>query len=216
MYVSSGPAPRTLPELRGRTAEDAKATLESLGLVAQIGDPVYDEAVPFDEVISWSVPEQPALLAGSTVTKGTTVLVVVSAGPQPRVIPDLAGVPLAEARATLEALGLVVQQGDDEFSPSVPAGQVARVDPAASSTVQRGSTVTLFVSKGPDLVAFPELAGLDATAIRATLEGAGFTVANVYGNPALAFSAAVVGGQYTVTGQQYPRGTGVDLYFATA
>jgi len=216
IYVSSGPAPRTLPELRGRTAEDAKATLESLGLVAQISDPVYDETVPLDEVISWSVPEQPALLAGSTVTKGTTVQVVVSAGPQPRVIPDLAGSTLAEATAALEGQGLVVQQGADEFSASIPAGQVARVDPAASSTVQRGSTVTLYLSKGPDLVTFPELAGLDAAAIRATLEGAGFTVGDEAGDATLAFVAAVIDGQYAVTGQQYPRGTTVALYFATS
>lgn len=216
IFVSSGPAPRTLPELRGRTAEDAKATLESLGLVAAISDPVYDETVPLDEVISWSVPEQPTLLAGSTVTKGTTVQVVVSAGPQPRVIPELSGTTLAQATAQLEALGLLVQQGSDEFSPTVPAGQVTRVDPAASSTVQRGTTVTLYLSKGPDLVAFPTLAGLDATAIRATLEAAGFTVGTVYGDPTLAFSAAVVAGQYAVTGQQYARATAVDLYFATA
>jgi len=216
IFVSSGPAPRTLPELRGRTAEDAKATLESLGLVAAISDPVYDETVPLDEVISWTVPEQPTLLAGSTVTKGTTVQVVVSAGPQPRVIPDLSGVTLAEATAQLGALGLVVQQGADEFSPSVPAGQVSRLDPAASSTVQRGSTVTLYLSKGPDLVKFPTLTALDATAIRATLESAGFTVGSVYGDPTLAFSAAVVAGQYAVAGQQYPRATAVDLYFATA
>ena len=215
IYVSSGPAPRTLPELRGRTSADAKATLEALGLVAQIGDPVYDETVALDEVISWSVPEQPTLLAGSTVTKGTAVQVVVSAGPRPRVVPDLAGKTLAEATAALEAEGLVVQQGADEFSATVPAGQVARVDPAATSTVQRGDTVTVFLSKGPDLIGFPSLVALDATAIRATLEGAGFTVGTVYGDPTLAFGAAVVGGQYASAGQQYPRGTTVDLYFAT-
>ena len=184
--------------------------------MAQISDPVYDETVPLDEVISWSVPEQPALLAGSTVTKGTMVQVVVSAGPQPRVIPDLAGSTLAEATAALEGQGLVVQQGADEFSASIPAGQVARVDPAASSTVQRGSTVTLYLSKGPDLVTFPELAGLDAAAIRATLEGAGFTVGDEAGDATLAFVAAVIDGQYAVTGQQYPRGTTVALYFATS
>jgi serine/threonine-protein kinase len=216
LVVSSGPAPRTLPELRGGTAVDARTTLESLGLVPQIGDPVYDETVPLDQVISWTVPDQPSLVAGGTVTKGTAVVVVVSAGPQPRVVPDLAGSSLADARAALEQLGLVVEQGADEFSPTVPAGQVSRVDPAPTSTVQRGSTVTLYVSKGPDLVTFPSLAGLDATAIRATLESAGFKVGTVSGDATLAFVAAVVNGQYAVADQQFPRGTAVDLYFATS
>lgn len=215
IVVSSGPAPRTLPELRGSTAADARSALEALGLVPQIGDPVYDETVPLDQVISWTVPDQPTLLAGSTVTKGTAVVVVVSAGPQPRVVPDLAGSSLADARAALEQLGLVVEQGADEFSPTVPAGQVSRVDPAPSSTVQRGSTVTLYVSKGPDLVTFPSLAGLDATAIRSTLESAGFKVGAVNGDATLAFVAAVVNGQYAAVDQQFPRGTTVDLYFAT-
>lgn len=214
IFVSSGPALRALPELAGLTVADATAALTELGLVTIEADPVFNEDVLLGVIVSWSVPAAPTLTAGATVTKGTTVQVVASAGPAPRIVPDLTNVPIADATAAVQALGLVYAQGVDEFSNTVPVGAIIRQDLPPGSEAARGATVTVIVSKGPDLVAMPPLAGLDYNGIVAAVQGAGLAVGTVTGDTTQAFQSASVSGSAVVDGQQFLRGTAVDLTFA--
>lgn len=214
IFVSTGPSPRVLPELAGLTVAEATAALNELGLVLIESEPVFDEVVLPGVVISWSVPAAPTLTAGGTVTKGTTVQVVASSGPAPRVVPDLTNLALADATTALQTLGLVVAQLPDEFSSTVPVGAVIRQDLVPGSEAARGATVTVTLSKGPDLVAMPSLAGLDYNGIVAALQGAGLVVGAVTGDTTQPFQSASVSGSAVVDGQQFLRGTAVDLTFA--
>nr|MDP9182081.1 PASTA domain-containing protein [Actinomycetota bacterium] len=54
-------------------------------------------------------------------------------------------------------------------------GRVVDQTPS-SGTADRGSTITLHVSKGPDLVQIPDLNGQDSDVARKTLEGLGLKV----------------------------------------
>ena len=216
VFVSSGPAPRVLPELVGKTVNDANNALAGLGLAASLGEAVFDENAPIDTVISWSVPASPTLVAGDTVVKGTVIQLIPSAGPKPRELPNFVGVDPAAVEPKLKELGLEVAYGPDEFSNDVAYGLVARSDPPAGASVPRGSTVTLVKSKGQDLVVMPPLDGLDATAIATALQSAGFTINSTVGNPALAFGGPVIDGRLVFAGDKFPRGTKVDLYFATS
>ena len=214
IFVSTGPAPRALPELAGLTVPDATAALSELGLVLIESDPAFDEVVLPGVIISWSVPAAPSLTAGATVTKGTTVQVVASAGPAPRVVPDLTNLSIADATAALQTLGLVYAQVADEFSNTVPVGSVIRQDLPPGSEAARGATVTVAVSKGPDLVAVPSLLGLDYNSIVAALQGAGLAVGTITGDTTQAFQSATSNGSALVAGQQLLRGSVVDLTFA--
>jgi beta-lactam-binding protein with PASTA domain len=214
LVVSSGPALRELPELTGLTTDAASGLLSERGLVLQLGDQPFDEVVPVGTIISWTITDQPGLVAGDTVLPGTTVLVTVSAGPAPRVIPDLTGVPLADATTALTDLGLVVVQGVDEFSNDVAVGAVMRQDPVPGTEVARGATVTVIVSKGPDLVAIPALADLNLQQVTSVLNGAGLAVGQVKGDPAGITVLAEANGQVLVAGALLPRGTAVDVTFA--
>ena len=184
LVVSTGPAPRPLPELVGMTLDQATTTLGNLGLVLVQADPAFDEVAPAGTVLSWMVPEQPGLKAGDTVTPHTTVSVVLSAGPQPRVVPNLTGMTIADATAALSAQGLLLAQVDPQFSDTVAAGLIAAQDLAPNTTVDRGVTITVAVSKGPDVVAVPPLANLTLQQATDTLTAAGLTVGTVSGNPA--------------------------------
>jgi len=216
LTVSSGPAPRVLPELTGLTVDEATAKLDGLGLLVEQADPVFDEAVPQGVVVSWTVPDSPSLTAGGTVLRGTTVRLVVSGGPAPRIVPDLSGATLDAATAAVNALGLEIAQAPDEFSNTVPVGQIVRQDPAAGSELARGATVTVVLSRGPDLVSMPPLAGLDYNGIRAALEGAGWTVGTVTGDPNTGrLNNVRVNGQEVSVGFTALRGTPVDLVFIT-
>jgi serine/threonine-protein kinase len=202
-----------LPELADLTLEEATAKLEELGLVIAQADPAYSEDVEKGVVISWLVPESPALVAGGTVTKGTTVQVVVSNGPTPRVVPDLTNKSLADATAALTALNLEIDKGDDVFSPTAPAGTVAEQTPAKDTTLLPGDKVTVKMSKGPEMIAIPATKGLDYNGIVAALQTAGFTVGTVSGNVALAFIGFNVNGALAIPGMQFPKGTRVELFF---
>ena len=61
----------------------------------------------------------------------------------------------------------------DEFSATVPAGSVARQDPLPNTALDRGASVSIALSKGPDLVTIPTLAGRDLAAMQKALTDAG-------------------------------------------
>ena len=188
--------------------------MQQLDLVLQQGAPVFDETVPAGTVISWMVPDQPGLKAGGTVVPKTTVQVVLSAGPQPRVVPDLTGMTVEQATATLDPLGLVLAQLEPQFNDTIASGLIASQDLPKGSNVDRGAVVSVVLSKGQDLVSVPPLGGLTLQQATDTLTAAGLTVGNVAGNPA----GVLVGAQYkgvdVLPGQQLVRGSAIDITLA--
>ncbi len=211
LIVSTGPAPRPLPDLVGMTLEQATTTLDNLGLVLVQAAPAFDEVAPAGTVLSWMVPDQPGLRAGDTVTPNTTVSVVLSAGPQPRVVPNLIGMTVDQATAAVGEQGLLLAQVDPQFSDTIAVGSIAAQDLAPDTKVDRGVTITVAVSKGPDVVAVPPLANLTLQQTTDALVGAGLTVGTVSGNPAGVLVAAQHQGVDVLPGQLFPRGTAIDI-----
>jgi eukaryotic-like serine/threonine-protein kinase len=213
LVVSTGPAPRPLPDLAGLTLDQATASLQQLDLVLQQSDPVFDETVPAGTVISWMVPDQPGLKAGDTVTPKTTVAVVLSSGPQPRVVPELAGLTIEQATAALTEQSLVLLQLEPEFSNTIPVGLIVRQDLPASTTVDRGAVISVAISKGQDLVAVPSLGNLTLQQATDALNSAGLTVGVVTGNTGGVLVAAKYQGADVQIGQMLLRGTSIDIAF---
>jgi eukaryotic-like serine/threonine-protein kinase len=213
VYVSDGPELRTIPELTGLALADAQATLTDLRLVLVEDAPAFSEDVPAGSIISWQVKDNPSLVAGAQVLPDTTIMVVVSQGPQPRPAPDLTNATFDEATATLAGVQLVIARGEDVFSSTVEAGRVVSQDPAPTTPVDRGGTVTVQVSKGPDLVPFPDLTGQTYPQAQATLAAAGFTEGSLLGTTQGTFVSASIGGAAVDPGATFPRGTAVDLIF---
>ena len=60
-------------------------------------------------------------------------------------MPNVVGMEVAEARAALEDLGLVIQE---IAIPGVFGTTVSQQDPAFGSQVHRGQTVTIYVPSG--------------------------------------------------------------------
>lgn len=138
LVVSKGPRPRTIPEglaAAGLSYEDVAARLREVQPVPVAGED-YSETVPEGEVIGTS----PA--GGSQVPRDSEVVVLVSLGPQPIVIPDVSGDSVAAAQSALEAAGLVV---DGVQGP--PNGVVTGTDPAAGLTVDRGTSIVLITQR---------------------------------------------------------------------
>ena len=208
LVVSEGPEYRQVPDLSGLSLADAEAEIARLELVA--GEPTtdYSEDVPAGTVISSSVAGVPL---GGEVLPGAAVELVVSDGPQPRRVPQLRGLSVDEATQLLGDLGLVLAVGDDVFDDEVPAGEIAIQTPAVDTTLDRGGTITANVSKGPDLVTFPDLTGMTLPQIGQALSDAGLRVGNLLGSTQGTFVAASIDGDEVEAGDQVRRNSAVNI-----
>jgi serine/threonine-protein kinase len=213
LVVSDGFEFRTLPDLVGEPVDDAIATLTDLRLVPLEQEGEFSEDIAEGSVVRWEVQDDPDLAAGAQVLPDTVVELVPSLGPEPRPAPDLSGLTVAEATAALEELQLVVEQGEDVFSDDVEIGLVVNQAPSPTTPVERGGTVTIRLSKGPDLIALPDLSGLGFADAEAALTNAGFTLSSVLGTSQGTFVSASVAGEPAAAGDRFERGTGVDLVF---
>ena len=99
--------------------------------------------------------------AGTPVSQGTVVSLVVAAPPSSVQIPgEVIGATEVEARAILEAPPYeFVVTTDVRSSPTVPAGTVMEVRPGPGELVPKGSDVLIIVSDGPEPVRVPAVVG---------------------------------------------------------
>ncbi|TFC31992.1 PASTA domain-containing protein [Cryobacterium sp. TMT2-18-3] len=86
-------------------------------------------------------------------------------------IPDLRGKSMSDATSTLTSAGFDVVDGGVTDS-EMPAGTVARTDPAGGSSASRGSTVTVYSSNGA-LKIVPDVVGKTEAEATSTLAGFG-------------------------------------------
>lgn len=211
MVVSLGPTLRELPEATGLPASEVQTLLVQRGLVATLVD-AHDEEVPEGLVVSWSVPGDPTLAAGARVEPETVVELVVSIGPAPRTMPSLGGLPVGDARAEIERLQLVFTEQEHVFHDEVPLGSVISQTIEPGTQVERDTEVAVVVSKGPDLVVFPDLAGVaNYEEAAQVLVEAGFTPVLTFGDAQGPIQSFTVDGTAPTIGQTYRRGTQVDF-----
>ena len=139
----------TVPDLVGKTEEEAKTLANDAHLGVQMaGEEASDQG-------KGRISRQETA-AGTQVEANTTVKYWVSTGTAQVTIPDLDGRTGIDAQQTLEDLGLQVNvqkeysDTDDNGYALVDPGYVYNVEPAAGTSVQAGSSVTLTVSRGVD------------------------------------------------------------------
>jgi serine/threonine-protein kinase len=180
LYVSDGPFPSKLPDLVGKAQAQAQQALTSAGLTVSSVTPQFSETVAPGVVLGWTVGGR-TFTPGTEVPKGTAVDLVVSRGPQPRTMPNLIGVPYAQAEAQLKQLGLAPLRVPDVFNDTVVAGAVAGTNPAAGTQLAKGAPVAIAVSKGPDVVRVPNVIGMDLQTAVATLTQAGLGQGTISG-----------------------------------
>ena len=212
VVVSEGATLAVIPDVIGLSRDDALAALSSQGLVVSESTR-DDDAVPAGRVVSWIVTEQPNLVAGSEVLKGTQVAIVVSGGPVLRSAPNLIGRSEADALVQLEAVQLVGQRNDDVFSGEIAVGLVASQDPVSGQQLTRGAAVAYSLSKGPETVPLPAIVGLTLNEAQRLLGEAGIGVAGVSGRSTSRVRTVTQDGKTLATGDAVLKGSAVSLVF---
>ncbi|HEX2064073.1 MAG TPA: Stk1 family PASTA domain-containing Ser/Thr kinase [Acidimicrobiales bacterium] len=159
-----------LPNVVGRTADEADRLLSDLGLdVERRFEP--SEAEP-NLVFAQDPP------ADTQVERGDTVTIRISQGAERVEVPDVVGEPVDRAKSRLEAAGFTVitstQPDDDQ-----PAGRVVEQSPDGGQEAAKGSSVRLIVSEGKATAAVPNVIGQDESSARDDIVNAGLRVRTV-------------------------------------
>lgn len=169
LTVSDGPEMVKVPDVRGSRLDKAEQLLKTDDLEPGLVTREFSKDVIKGFVISTN-PQ-----AGVKRRAGTAVSLVVSKG-SPIDVPDVTGEDLDDARAALEGAGLKVKVSADEVNSEFDKGQVAAQSPAADGKAAAGDTVTLTLSKGPEMVEVPDVVGASVGDAKSLLEQSGFKV----------------------------------------
>ena len=179
--VASGPRLRMTPLVIGLSTEAASARLATKGFEVDLVQPLYDETIAAGEVMKLMIDGETEL-GGSLREPGTRAVLVVSGGPVPRTVPQLIGLDQESAEEALNALQLSSARTlSYEVSDSVLEGLVLRQSLTPGLLVERGSTVSLTLSAGPDRREVPDMRGLTVLEAEQRLVEVGLKLGDVAG-----------------------------------
>lgn len=130
---SLGPWPKPVPDVSGKSLDEAKSILEKAGFKTGPTDTGFSTRVPRDQVAG-TIPA-----ADRKLQPGKTVTIVISKGIQ---LPNVVGQNLDQARSTLQTLGLQVEVVERRVDGQPPNTVLAQ-NPPAGSAVQAEERITL-------------------------------------------------------------------------
>ena len=164
-YFLLTPSKVVVPDVVGSRSDVASQKLQNAGFEVNIETTVSD-SVPNDHVATQN--PQPGVKA----KEGSTVTIIVSSGRGQATVPGVLNKTQAEAEKALKQAGFDTQVRK-QSSDAIDKGRVISTSPPEGSQVEKGSTVTLVVSSGPQRVSVPDVVGKQEDEARSTLEAAG-------------------------------------------
>ncbi|RCW62018.1 Stk1 family PASTA domain-containing Ser/Thr kinase [Halanaerobium sp. ST460_2HS_T2] len=197
-----------VPEIEGKSLTEARKLASEVGLnLVENEERVFSEEIEAEHIVS----QQPA--AGERVKQSRPLNITVSKGPQLIEIPEFIGNSLREALIELDNLSL--KSGDIQyiFRLSEEPGTVINQIPAAGAEVEKGSEITLFVSRGErDIsVRMPDLTGLTQAEAFDLIKEKGLNIGQVSVENSERFADGQVISQSVKAGEYLPRGIAVDF-----
>ncbi len=200
----------TMPSVIGDTKEKAEEKLKEASLGRRFAYD-YSDKYPEGYVIAQEYE------AGSKISKNTQVLLTLSSGSSTVTIPEsILGMSETAARRALKNLGLEVEVRTGYDDNSEP-GEVYDCEPAIGGLAPIGSTVTIYISQGPevtttvvpDLYNRPEADGL------ALLQQSGLKAGLRTEQPDEVVAAGNIVGQSVIAGTTVEAGTEVAYIVST-
>lgn len=129
--------------------------------------------------------------------------------------PDLAGLPVEEARRLLRDQGLEIRvEEEGRFDDAVPADRVVVQQPSEGALVKRGTAVVVVPSLGPQRIPVPALDGQGLQSAQVLLAAAGLALGRTVEVFSPGQAAGMVVAQEPAAGQPVAPGTSVDLLLA--
>lgn len=201
LVVSRGPEIVKVPDVEGIALAEAKRKLTKAGLVPGMTTREFSEDAEAGEVVRTD-PE-----AGAERHADSAIAIVVSKG-SPVDVPDVTGLSVEDATDALDDEGLKAKVLPGRVNSPQDAGDIAEQSPAEGQEAAEGDTVTLTVSKGPQMIDVPDVTGKDVDDARGELEDAGFEVK--VDRPFLSISDTVAS-QSVDGGDRAPEGSTITI-----
>jgi serine/threonine-protein kinase len=193
-----------LPNVVGKTFENASAILQKAGFPAQQGESRYHKNIPANIVLQEDPP------AGSRQKRGTTVVLALSAGQKNAEVPVTTNMSQQQARIAIENTGLTLGNVSEQLADQ-PRGLVIASSPPAGSKVDLPGTVDIVLSKGPATVQVPDLYGRSVGEARSMIEQLGLRIAGVSRDTSSLQPENTVIRQLPAAGQAVAAGGAVSL-----
>ena len=199
----------TVPDVHNMTKDQATSALDAVGLKLEVEKEVNDNNVESGKIIS----QTPT--AGSESQTGKTVKVTISKGSNKVTVPTVIGLSENDAVTALENAKLSVAEIKREYNDNYDTGVVYNVSPAQGNQVDENSQVTLYVSKGQNTVAVPNIVGMSSNDAQSKITSSGFTVGTVTQQSSDQYTAGVVISQSPASGTRTDRGTAINYVVST-
>jgi len=199
-----------IPDLTNSTLDNAKISLEKRGLLVLVGENIESE-----EIDKGLIAKQEPLPL-SEVKRGSSVKVWISKGLVRVEVPALENVAASAARAKLSKLGLEVDE-EEVYSEEIPKDFVVSSDPSPGMMVQKGTTVNLKVSMGPEppkTAVVPKVIRMGKSSAQKKIEEAGLDAKFVY-RVSTEYYEGTLYYQTPKAGSVVPMGSTVTAYIAT-
>jgi serine/threonine-protein kinase len=197
----------TLPDLSGKTVEEARAALAPKRITPSIQAYRFDARVEKGRIIQ----QDPA--RGSRIKPRRSVKIVVSEGNEQVAVPKLEGRSLEAAAQSLKAGGLRRGRVSQFHTDRVAAGRIIAQSPAAEARVGRNSAVDFLVGQGARETRYvmPDLIEKNAQKVTGTLTVLGFIVDDVHYSYYPGLEPGVVLRQSPVHGSRIQTNTRIAL-----
>ena len=115
--------------------------------------------------------------------------------------PNVEGMQVTQAEATLEEMGLKLEIAGYEYSYSAAENEIISQDPDAGTELKEGDTVTVVVSKGNNNKEEPNVIGMTLSQAQGMIQAKGFAVGNITYEFSSAYKEGTVLGQSTSNGK---------------
>jgi serine/threonine-protein kinase len=195
---------KPVPSVVGLSKAAAVTAIQRAGFKAGVQEEYSDRVAA--GFVSRQAPD-----GGTKLRGGATVDIWVSKGSQKaQPLPDFKGYTDKQVDAWLKQNGLVSDRHTGR-STSVADGQVYRQDPAPGAVLNRGDTVSYWVSTGKPQVTVPDLSALSQADATNQLTAAGLKLGQVSQGYSSTVAAGSVISQNPLAGQKVDKGSSVDI-----
>ena len=129
-------------------------------------------------------------------------------------VPDFVGMQYAQVQNNREYTGMYLFYVTEEYSDTVPAGQIMTQDPEEGTVLKAGETIRLVVSKGPQKVEMPNIIGFTQDGAVKELEARGLVASCFMVVNDGSYAAGCVVSTSEDAGTQVEVGTVITVYIA--
>ena len=161
-----------VPDLKGKTVVQAEEILTKLKLTYSLAEE-FNAEVKSGQVCRQNPP------AKSRVKEGRKILVVISKGAEPGVVPDVTKKNLGEATVMLHNAQLEVGRVTVKYDKQAPQGSVLSQGTPSGTKLNPGTKVDLIVNISEGQTVVPSLEGLTLSDARSTLASLGLSLGRI-------------------------------------